>query len=102
MDLKALFNIGYGLYVVTSYDGERDNGLILNSVMQLTSEPARVPRVHPTHGATESPQKKRTLTVFSAEATAKISSVIKNPSIQRHIPLKDFEVFWERDIDINA
>ena len=42
MDLKALFNIGYGLYVVTSNDGERDNGLILNSVMQLTSEPARV------------------------------------------------------------
>ena len=39
---KALFNIGYGLYVVTSHDGERDNGLIVNTVSQLTSIPARV------------------------------------------------------------
>lgn len=42
MDLKALFNIGYGLYVVTTHDGVRDNGLILNSVMQLTTDPCRV------------------------------------------------------------
>ena len=41
-DLKALFNIGYGLYVVTSNDGERDNGLIVNTVTQLTSSPNRV------------------------------------------------------------
>ena len=41
-DPKALFNIGYGLYVVTSNDGIKDNGLIVNSVMQLTSSPERV------------------------------------------------------------
>ncbi len=41
-DLSALFNIGYGLYVVTSNDGVRDNGMICNSVMQLTSSPERV------------------------------------------------------------
>ena len=41
-DLKALFNIGYGLYVVTSNDGIKDNGLILNSVMQLTSSPEKI------------------------------------------------------------
>ncbi|MBQ9148650.1 MAG: flavin reductase [Oscillospiraceae bacterium] len=41
-DLKALFNIGYGLYVVTSNDGEKDNGLIVNTVSQLTSNPNRV------------------------------------------------------------
>ena len=41
-DMKALFNIGYGLYVVTSNDGERDNGLIVNTVMQVTSSPERV------------------------------------------------------------
>lgn len=40
--MNALFNIGYGLYVVTSNDGARDNGLILNSVMQVTSSPERV------------------------------------------------------------
>ncbi len=42
MDAKALFNIGYGLYVVTSNDGKKDNGLIVNSVMQLTSNPVQV------------------------------------------------------------
>ena len=41
-DLSALFNIGYGLYVVTSNDGKKDNGLILNSIMQLTSSPAKI------------------------------------------------------------
>ena len=41
-DLTALFNIGYGLYVVTSNDGTKDNGLIVNTVSQLTSSPNRV------------------------------------------------------------
>ncbi len=41
-DLSALFNIGYGLYVVTSNDGKRDNGLIVNTVSQVTSTPNRV------------------------------------------------------------
>lgn len=41
-DLSALFNIGYGLYVVTSNDGNRDNGLIVNTVSQVTSTPNRV------------------------------------------------------------
>jgi len=41
-DLKALFNIGYGLYVVTSNDGKKDNGLIVNTVTQVTNTPNRV------------------------------------------------------------
>ncbi len=41
-DLTALFNIGYGLYVVTSNDGKKDNGCIVNTVSQLTSQPNRV------------------------------------------------------------
>ena len=41
-DLTALFNIGYGLYVVTSSDGTRDNGLIVNTVSQVTNTPNRV------------------------------------------------------------
>lgn len=42
IDPKALFNIGYGLYVVTSRDGEKDNGLIVNTVAQITSDPLTV------------------------------------------------------------
>ncbi|MBQ2658834.1 MAG: flavin reductase [Erysipelotrichaceae bacterium] len=41
-DMKALFSIGYGLYVVTSNDGKKDNGLIVNTVAQLTDNPFRV------------------------------------------------------------
>jgi len=41
-DLTALFNIGYGLYVVTSNDGKKDNGLIVNTVTQVTNTPNRL------------------------------------------------------------
>ena len=41
-DMTALFRIGYGLYVVTSNDGNKDNGLIVNTVSQLTDNPMRV------------------------------------------------------------
>ncbi len=41
-NLNALLDIGYGLYVVTSNDGKKDNGLIVNTVTQLTSAPNRI------------------------------------------------------------
>jgi len=41
-DLTALFRIGYGLYVVTSSDGSKDNGLIVNTVTQVTNTPNRI------------------------------------------------------------
>ena len=41
-DLTALFNIGYGLYVVTCNDGKKDNGLIVNTVTQVTNTPNKV------------------------------------------------------------
>ena len=41
-DMTALFKIGYGLYVVTCNDGTKDNGLIVNTVAQVTEMPHRV------------------------------------------------------------
>jgi len=41
-NLSALFKIGYGLYVVTSNDGKKDNGCIVNTVTQVTSSPNRI------------------------------------------------------------
>ena len=41
MDTQALFKIGYGLYVLTARD-EKDNGCIINTVMQVTSNPLQV------------------------------------------------------------
>ena len=42
IDLTALFSISYGLYVVTSNDGTKDNGLIVNTVIQVTNTPNRI------------------------------------------------------------
>lgn len=42
IDPTALFKLGYGLYVVTCHDGKKDNGLIVNTVMQVTNNPDRI------------------------------------------------------------
>ncbi len=42
IDSSAMHKIGYGLYVVTVNDGVKDNGLIVNTVAQLTSTPLQV------------------------------------------------------------
>ncbi len=39
---NALYRIGYGLYVVTTNDGSKDNGLIVNTVSQVTDAPNRI------------------------------------------------------------
>ena len=39
VDKTALFRIGYGLYVVTTHDGTRDTGCIVNSVGQVADNP---------------------------------------------------------------
>ncbi|MBQ9145849.1 MAG: flavin reductase [Clostridia bacterium] len=41
-DLTALFNIGYGLYVVSCNAEGQDNALIVNTVCQLTNNPNRI------------------------------------------------------------
>ena len=42
MDVKALYKLGYGLYVVSSRKGDRLNGQIANTVFQITSEPPTI------------------------------------------------------------
>lgn len=42
IESSALFKIEYGLYVLTTSDGKKDNGCIVDAVMQVTSTPARV------------------------------------------------------------
>ena len=42
MDRKALYRIGYGLYVLTAREGEKDNGCIINTLVQVTGEPCWV------------------------------------------------------------
>lgn len=42
MDAKAMFKIGYGLYVLTAREDGKDNGCIVNTFQQVTGEPLRV------------------------------------------------------------
>jgi len=42
MDNAALYKVGYGLYVLTAKDGAKDNGCIINTVLQVTSSPSLV------------------------------------------------------------
>lgn len=39
---KVLSYISYGLYIVSSYDGEKFNGQIVNSVFQVTANPPKI------------------------------------------------------------
>ena len=42
MDTNAITKIGYGLYILTSREGEKDNGCIINTVIQVTSTPLQI------------------------------------------------------------
>ena len=42
MDNSAFFKIGYGLYVLTTEENGKDNGCIVNTVIQVTSQPNRL------------------------------------------------------------
>ncbi len=42
MDVKALFKISYGLYVVSANEDGKDNGCIINTLAQVTDNPLRV------------------------------------------------------------
>ena len=42
MDMKAMFKLSYGLFVVTAKEGEKDNGCITNTVGQVTTTPNRI------------------------------------------------------------
>jgi len=42
IDAAAMFKLSYGLFVLTAKDGEKDNGCIINTAMQLTSSPIRI------------------------------------------------------------
>ncbi|MEA5047997.1 MAG: flavin reductase [Eubacteriales bacterium] len=42
IDNAALFAISYGLFVLSAKEGERDNGCIINTVIQATSTPKRI------------------------------------------------------------
>ncbi|MDR2747275.1 MAG: flavin reductase, partial [Treponema sp.] len=42
VDIPAFFKLSYGLFLLTTRDGEKDNGCIINTAVQLTDTPKRI------------------------------------------------------------
>lgn len=42
IDKTAAFKLSYGLFVLTARDGEKDNGCIVNTVIQVTDNPFKI------------------------------------------------------------
>ena len=42
MDMKALFNLTYGVYLLSARENGRDNGCIINTAVQVANNPARI------------------------------------------------------------
>lgn len=40
--MDAMYNLTYGLFILTARDGDKDNGCIVNTVSQVTSSPNRI------------------------------------------------------------
>ena len=49
MQKNAFHTLSYGVYAVTTMDGERPVGCIANSAMQITSQPPTLATVSYTH-----------------------------------------------------
>ena len=42
MDNKALYNLTYGVYLMSAKEGDRDNGCIINTAVQVANNPTRI------------------------------------------------------------
>ena len=42
MNKKAMYNLSYGLFVLTAHQDGKDNGCIINTAGQVTSTPNRI------------------------------------------------------------
>jgi flavin reductase (DIM6/NTAB) family NADH-FMN oxidoreductase RutF len=42
MDKKAMYQLTYGLFILTANEGGKDNGCIVNTVSQVTTDPNRI------------------------------------------------------------
>ena len=80
---EAFLKIDYGLYVVTSKDGDKDNGCVMDAVMQLTDEPPVVAfsinKVNLTHDMVMK-SKEFNISVLTTDAPKELFSVFSAQS----------------------
>jgi len=81
IDFKVFRDFSYGLYIVTSKDGDRLNGQIVNTVIQVTSEPPRVAVII---------NKKNLTHEFISESRVVSACIIEEPVTMKFIGLFGF------------
>jgi ferric-chelate reductase [NAD(P)H] len=81
IDFKVFRDFSYGLYIVTSKDGDRLNGQIVNTVIQVTSEPPRVAVII---------NKKNLTHEFISESRVFSACIIEEPVTMKFIGLFGF------------
>ena len=93
MDNKAMYKLSYGLFVLTSKAGDRENGCITNTAIQVASEPNQISfainKSNYTHELVME-SKKANISVISEEATF---SLFKHFGFQSGKTVNKFEGF---------
>ncbi len=99
--MNALFNIPYGLYVLTAKD-ERDNGCIINTLQQVTSSPTQISiTINKDNYTTKMIQKTLVFNVSILDKTVPFDS-IKNFGFSSGKDTNKFENFKEYKVAKNG
>lgn len=99
MDKKAMYKLSYGLFVLTTKLGEKDNGCITNTAIQVTSEPNRIAfavnKMNLTHDMLME-SKAFNLSILSEDASF---DIFKRFGFQSGREVDKFEDYGEPDVD---
>lgn len=99
--MKALFNIPYGLYVLTAKD-EKDNGCIINTLQQVTSSPTRISiTVNKDNYTTKMIEKTKVFNVSILDKTVTFD-LIKNFGFASGKEVNKFENFKDYELAKNG
>lgn len=99
--MKALFNIPYGLYVLTAKN-EKDNGCIINTLQQVTSSPTRISiTVNKDNYTTKMIEKTKVFNVSILDKTVTFD-LIKNFGFASGKEVNKFENFKDYELAKNG
>ena len=102
MDQNAMFKMTYGLYVLTARQGDKDNGCIINTAVQVASKPNRlsvsVSKTSATHDMIRDTGK-FTVSVISEDAEF---DLFKRFGFQSGLTVDKFADYFEKRRDQNG
>jgi len=97
INIKAMFKISYGLFLLTAKDGKKDNGCIVNTVIQITESPRRILVAVSKANCTHDQIKKTGKFMVSMLSTAAPFSIFERFGFQSGKEVEKFENFTNID-----